>query len=67
MFWEARKENLPKHLLLENNPADPGFGKEKQNHYRLSGEVIMMDKEWECFKNDFNDKYYENKGIEDFI
>lgn len=67
IFWEAREKVLPKHLLLELNPTDPGLCKEKQNHYRETGQVIMMDKEWSCFKNDFNDKYYNDMGIEAFI
>ena len=63
VFWEARRELLPKYLRLEDNPNDPTFAKgnlhpEKQNHYRITGQPIMMDKEWPCFKNDFNDKYY---------
>lgn len=56
VFWEARKLNLPKHLRLEDNPGDPGLKPEKQNHYLNTGQVIMMDKEWECFENDFNKK-----------
>lgn len=58
IFWEARQASLPKALLLEENPKDPGVKPEKQNHYRLTGQVIMMDKQcggWDCFKNDFND------------
>jgi len=27
----------------------------KQDHYRNTGQVIMMDKEWDCFKNNYND------------
>lgn len=56
IFWEARKECLPKHLRLEDNPKDIGLKPEKMNHYRLTGQVIMMDKEWGCFKNDYNNK-----------
>ena len=55
-FWDARRECLPEHLRLENNPADVGVKPLKQNHYRLTGQVIMMDREWPCFKNDYNDK-----------
>lgn len=65
VFWDARKHNLPKYLRLEDNEKDPCFketslSKEKQNHYRLTGQIPMMDKEWEIFTNDFNKKYYEN-------
>jgi Alpha-glutamyl/putrescinyl thymine pyrophosphorylase clade 2 len=55
MFWQMRKECLPKNLRLEDNPADPGLCKEKQNVFRLTGKVIMMDKDWSVFKNPFND------------
>jgi hypothetical protein len=63
--WEMRKTNLPEYLRVENNPNDPthnetGLSKEKQNHFRLTGQPIMMDLLWPCFKNDFNEKYYHN-------
>jgi hypothetical protein len=54
LFWQMRKDCLPKHLRLEDNPNDPGLSKEKQNHYRLTGEVIMMSKDWACFDNEFD-------------
>ena len=54
IFWDARKQYLSSHLLLENNPGDPGLKPVKQNHYRLTGEVIMMDEDWPCFENSFN-------------
>jgi hypothetical protein len=57
MFWEARFNSLPKNLRREHCPMDPGLVPIKMNHYRLTGQVIMMDKEWGVFKNDFNDKY----------
>jgi hypothetical protein len=53
LFWNARKECLPDHLLLECNPSDPGLSPEKQNHYRNTGEVIMMEKMFPCFENSF--------------
>jgi len=59
VFWEMRYDSLPKHLLIEENPGDPGLSPEKQNHYRHTGQVVMMDKEWDCFKNDFNDRVDE--------
>lgn len=55
IFWEAR-EWLPKHLRVELNPKDPGLKPEKQNHFRLTGQPVMMDEEWPCFRNDFNDR-----------
>ncbi|MES2287292.1 MAG: hypothetical protein V4547_16490 [Bacteroidota bacterium] len=56
LFWEARSETLPINLLLEHNPADGGVCKEKQNHFRNTGQVIMMDLDYDCFKNDYNEK-----------
>lgn len=51
IFWESRERFLPKHLRLESSPEDIGFCKDKQNHYRLTGEVIMMDNMFTGFKN----------------
>jgi len=55
MFWDMRKDCLPKHLRIEDNPWDVGLRPAKQNHYRETGEVILMDKEWSCFKNSYED------------
>jgi len=52
-FWDARKKYLPKELRLEDNSDDPGLNKIKQNHYRLTGEVVMMENYDPTFKNDF--------------
>ena len=60
LFWESRVKYLPKELRLEDNKADFGVHKTKQNHYRLTGEVIMMNKDWDCFDNDYND-YVKNR------
>jgi hypothetical protein len=62
LFWDMRKDCLPEHLRLEDNPYDPGLSKNKQNHYRLTGEVIMMNREWSCFENQF-----DNCGLQGFI
>ena len=67
-FWRMREDCLPKHLLLEFSPTDPGLCQEKQNHYRNTGQVIMMDREWKCFENDFNKKLLvPNSTIENFF
>ena len=63
LFWQMRKDCLPSYLRLEDNPDDPGVSKDKQNHYLLTGQVIMMDQEWDCFENDFN----KSKGIMSFV
>jgi hypothetical protein len=55
VFWEARNACLPPHLALEHTPKDIGVKPDKQNHYLKTGQVIMMDREWSCFKNDYND------------
>lgn len=55
-FWRARREWLPKHLRLEDNPGDPGCVPVKQNFYRLTGQVIMMNREDPAFANDFNEQ-----------
>lgn len=53
-FWDCRLDCLPEHLLLECTPNDPGLVPEKQNHYRETGEVIMMSKKWPEFDNSFD-------------
>jgi hypothetical protein len=54
VFWECRDASLPKHLLKEAKKPVYGMDKVKQNHYRLTGEVIMMDREHSCFSNKWN-------------
>jgi hypothetical protein len=60
IFWQARKDCLPQYLRIEDNPKDKGLCKEKQNHFRLTGQMVMLNYEWPEFKNDYNDKYYGN-------
>lgn len=55
VFWEARRAALPDYLRLEDMPTDPGLAPIKQNHYRLTGQVIMMDRDYPQYQNDFND------------
>lgn len=57
-FWRGRKEYLPNYLLLENKPLDPGLKPVKQNHYRETGEVIMMSKDYPYYKNSFDDSIF---------
>lgn len=56
LIWQARRYALPPHLRLEDSPYDPGCVPEKQDHYRLTGEVIMMERDWPCFDNSFATK-----------
>lgn len=73
VFWEMREKCLPERLLLEKNPRDPthnrskSLSKEKQNHYRLTGQPIMMSQDFPEFRNDFEDKYYGEEKEEDFF
>lgn len=55
LFWEARSF-LPRRMRVELNPKDCGLSPRKQNHFRNTGEVVMMDSEWSCFRNSFNTK-----------
>jgi hypothetical protein len=42
LLWEARREHLPEHLRLEDNPYDPGLVPVKQNWFLETGEVILI-------------------------
>ena len=63
IFWAARAVHLPDALRLELNPADPGVKPAKQNYYRLTGKVVMLDHLWPCFKNDLNDRINALRGV----
>jgi hypothetical protein len=64
IFWDARQRCLPEHLRLECNPGDPGLCPEKQNHYLMTGEPIMMDEEYPCFQNQFNNRVRQRQAQE---
>tara|TARA_R100000306_G_C4379293_1_gene143389 strand:- start:3487 stop:4584 length:1098 start_codon:yes stop_codon:yes gene_type:complete len=53
IFWDARQLLLPPNLLMEENPLDVGCVPLKQNHYLSTGEVIMMERDWKCFDNEY--------------
>lgn len=59
IFWDIRKQYLPKKLLLEYNPKDCGLKKEKQNYFRNTGSLPMLSVLDPVFKCDW-DKYLEN-------
>lgn len=42
VLWDARRAHLPEYLRLEDSPNDPGLCSAKQNHYRNTGEVILI-------------------------
>jgi hypothetical protein len=67
VFWQARKEALPEHLRLEDTPNDLGLHPTKQNHYRLTGQPVMMHREWECFRNDYNDRMDQGSVLDLFL
>lgn len=64
VFWEIRRQKLPAHLRLEDNPADVGLKPAKQNHYLETGQPIMMHKDWPCFANDYNAQVDTFQGAE---
>ena len=61
IFWEARRDCLPAHLRIEDSADDLGLHPIKQNHYRTTGQVIMMDKEYPEYANDYNDAVDKGK------
>ena len=63
IFWDARKHHLPKRLRIEDNPDDYGLCKIKQNHYRLTGQAIMMDGDYKCFKNNLGKQKQTTLGL----
>lgn len=42
LLWDIRRQTLPEHLRLEDNPGDPGLVAVKQNWYRETGEVHYL-------------------------
>ncbi len=50
IFWEARAATLPAHLLAEETDHINRLDPDKQNHFRLTGDVINMEEEWPCFQ-----------------
>jgi hypothetical protein len=42
LLWDIRGQTLPKALLLEHNPLDPGLVPVKQNWYRETGELHYL-------------------------
>lgn len=53
-FRRCRAECLPLYLRRECCPYDPGLVPAKQNHYRDTGEVIMMSRDFPEFDNSFD-------------
>lgn len=57
IFWRMRRKHLPTYLRLEDNACDKGLNPVKQNHFRETGEVIMMHRDWPCFANAYNKEH----------
>lgn len=53
-FWDARRACLPSYLRLEDMPGDPGLDPVKQNHYRLTGEVIVLGRDYPKYWSSFD-------------
>ncbi len=56
VFWEIRRQRLPKHLRLEDNPGDPGCVAVKQNWYRTTGQVPVMGHDDPVFWSGFDEQ-----------
>lgn len=46
LLWEARCNDLPAYMRLEDNPHDPGLVPVKQNWFRETGELPMIGHDW---------------------
>jgi hypothetical protein len=55
LFWDARAKYLPEHLRLEDTPSTMNLCKQKQNHFRITGEPVMMF-EYDAFINNGHKK-----------
>lgn len=61
VFWDIRRKNLPKSLLLEYQPNDPGLTPEKQEYFKHTGKMVMMSTMDSAFNCDWDLKL--NKTI----
>jgi hypothetical protein len=62
-FRQMRKELLPRELRIEDNKWDVGLKPQKQNYYLTTGQVIMMDIDYPCFKNNYYESVSNNRGL----
>lgn len=58
ILWEAREDALPPWARLECTSRDPGLVPRKQNHYRETGEVIMMGHVWPEYWSSFDERIH---------
>jgi hypothetical protein len=61
VLWDARRDALPTYLRLEDCPNDPGAVPLKQNHYRNTGQVIVLGHEWPELWSDFDQDVRDGK------
>jgi hypothetical protein len=61
VLWDARWRALPTYLRLEDCPTDPGAVPVKQNHYRETGEVIVLGHEWPELWSTFDQAVVDGK------
>lgn len=54
IFWQARRDCVPWYLRQEDVPGDPGLASVKQNHFRLTGEMVVLGREDPTFTNAFD-------------
>lgn len=52
IFWQARQKHLPQHLRCEDTLHTKGLCKKKQQIFKTTGKIILLDDE--CFINDIN-------------
>lgn len=54
VLWDIRYKTLPPYLRLEDNPRDPGLAAVKQNHYRETGEPVMLSWDFPDMQSQFD-------------
>ena len=61
IFWKIREEKLPKKLLLEKNPYDPGLSPVKQEWFMKTGQVPMLSVLDPVFECEWDKRYYTDE------
>lgn len=57
--YEARRDLLPEFLRIEDNAYDPGLHPLKQNHYRETGEVVVLGHEFPRYWSAFDEAVHD--------
>ena len=69
-FWEARQENLPARLRLEDSENDPGYVPVKKNWFYENGEMPILFQNNPQLRSDFDNKVsagYFGKRVDKFF